>query len=168
MESYWTDPLTLATKALTDKGTWWSWPRATMGERAGPAAVWRHQRARNAPWVLTVGASSTMGTLTRNDDEMASYSSSGPTAVDFDAKPDLVAPGTGTISLAVPGSTVLCDQSALLLDWQAVSSAPMVVRRPLMLQANPNLTPTWSQALLQYTRRTVSASYSVLPRRRGS
>ena len=31
----------------------------------------------NAPWVLTVGASSTMGTLTRNDDTMASFSSSG-------------------------------------------------------------------------------------------
>ena len=30
----------------------------------------------NAPWVLTVGASSTNGTLTRNDDTMADFSSS--------------------------------------------------------------------------------------------
>ena len=59
----------------------------------------------NAPWVLTVGASSTMGTLTRYDDEMASFSSSGPSFIDFEAKPDLVAPGVGTVSLAVPGST---------------------------------------------------------------
>ena len=58
----------------------------------------------NAPWVLTVGASSTMGTLTRSDDTLASFSSRGPTAKDFIAKPDLVAPGTGTISLAAPGS----------------------------------------------------------------
>ena len=32
----------------------------------------------NAPWVLTVGASSTKGTLSRNDDTMAGYSSRGP------------------------------------------------------------------------------------------
>ena len=32
----------------------------------------------NAPWVLTVGASSTEGTLTRTDDTMAGFSSRGP------------------------------------------------------------------------------------------
>jgi len=32
------------------------------------------------------------------------FSSSGPTFKDFLAKPDLVAPGVGTASLAVPGS----------------------------------------------------------------
>src|SRR5207253_5758637 len=69
----------------------------------------------NAPWVLTVGASSTKGTVTRNDDEMADFSSSGPTFLDYEAKPDLVAPGVGTVSLAVPGSTFYTTKAQYLL-----------------------------------------------------
>ena len=57
-----------------------------------------------------------MGTLTRSDDKMADFSSSGPTAVDFEAKPDLVAPGVGTVSLAVPGSTFYIEKVTSLLD----------------------------------------------------
>ena len=53
-----------------------------------------------------------MGTLDRRDDTMARYSSRGPTCIDFVAKPDLVAPGTGTVSLAAPGSTFYATKSA--------------------------------------------------------
>src|SRR6185369_12662709 len=119
----------------------------------------------NAPWVLTVGASSTNGTLTRSDDTMAPYSSSGPTLIDFDSKPDLVAPGTGTISLAVPGSTFYMTKVAMLLggsiplgskpylSLSGTSMAAPVVSGTvaLMLQANPNLTPNLIKAILQYT-----------------
>src|SRR6185436_14253682 len=98
-------PLTLATKAVTDKGITVVTAAGNMGKNAGGQLQKGGITAPgNAPWVLTVGATSTMGTLTRNDDTMAGFSSSGPTARDFEAKPDLVAPGTGTISLAVPGS----------------------------------------------------------------
>ena len=69
--------------------------------------------------MLTVGASSTNGTLTRSDDTMAGFSSSGPTFIDFDSKPDLVAPGTGTVSLAVPGSTFYIDEGDVPADGQA-------------------------------------------------
>ncbi len=129
----------------------------------------------NAPWVLTVGASSTMGTLTRNDDTMADFSSAGPTAVDFEAKPDLVAPGVGTVSLAVPGSTFYIEKVASLLTgtiglgskpYLALSgtsmAAPVVTGTvALMLQANPNLTPNLIKALLQYTAQ-VYPGYSPL------
>jgi hypothetical protein len=115
--------------------------------------------------VLTVGASSTMGTLTRTDDTMASYSSSGPTAKDFTAKPDLVAPGTGTVSLAVPGSTFYTTKSQYLqASTKPLGSMPYLVLSgtsmaapvvsgtvALMLEANPKLTPNLVKALLQYT-----------------
>ena len=38
--------------------------------------------------------------MARTDDVMAGYSSRGPTAIDFQAKPDFVAPGTGIVSLS--------------------------------------------------------------------
>jgi serine protease AprX len=165
-ESYWTDPLTLAAKALVDKGIVVVGAAGNYGKNADGQLQWGGITApSNAPWVLTVGASSTEGTLTRKDDVMAGFSSSGPTYIDFAAKPDLVAPGAGTISLAVPGSTLyltkqqyLVNGSRLLaakpyLTLSGTSMAAPVVSGTvaLMLQANPNLTPNLVKAILQYT-----------------
>jgi serine protease AprX len=175
-ESYWTDPLTLATKALTDKGITVVAAAGNMGKNAAGNLQWGGITAPgNAPWVLTVGASSTMGTLTRSDDQMASFSSSGPTFLDYEAKPDLVAPGVGTVSLAVPGSTFYITKPLALLDGRPLQgakeylalsgtsmAAPVVTGTvALMLQANPNLTPNLIKALLQYTAQ-VYAGYSPL------
>ena len=165
-ESYWTDPLTLAAKAVTDKGITIVAAAGNLGKNAqGHLQYGGITAPGNAPWVLTVGASSTMGTMTRNDDQMAGYSSSGPTNIDFGAKPDLVAPGTGTVSLSVPGSTFYATKAAYLLTgrlslgskpYLALSgtsmAAPVVSGTvALMLQANPNLTPNLIKAILQYT-----------------
>ena len=175
-ESYWTDPLTLATKKVTDKGITVVAAAGNMGKNAqGQLQYGAITAPANAPWVLTVGASSTNGTLTRNDDTMAAYSSSGPTFLDFDAKPDLVAPGTGTVSLAVPGSTFYVQKAQFLLDGKlglgskpyltlsgTSMSAPVVTGTvALMLQANPNLTPNLIKAILQYTAQ-VYPGYSPL------
>ena len=165
-ESYLTDPLTLAAKAVTDKGITVVTAAGNLGKNAAGEAQWGAITAPgNAPWVLTVGASSTMGTLTRNDDTMAGYSSRGPTFIDFGAKPDLVAPGTGTVSLAVPGSTFYATKSQYLLagsintanrpylTLSGTSMASPVVAGTvaLMLQANPTLTLNLIKAILQYT-----------------
>ena len=121
-ESYWTDPLTLAAKRITDKGITVVAAAGNMGKNAqGQLQYGAITAPGNAPWVLTVGASSTNGTLTRYDDKMADYSSSGPTFIDFDAKPDLVAPGTGTVSLAAPGSTFYIDKATSLLSGKLLS-----------------------------------------------
>jgi serine protease AprX len=176
LESYWTDPLTLATKVLTDKGIVVVAAAGNLGKNAaGQLQYGAITAPGNAPWVLTVGASSTMGTTDRSDDEMAAFSSSGPTAYDFSAKPDLVAPGVGTVSLAVPGSTFYTTKADFLLagavataakPYLALSgtsmSAPVVSGTiALMLQANPKLTPNLVKAILQYTAER-RAGYSAL------
>jgi serine protease AprX len=173
-ESYLTDPLTLAAKALTDRGIVVVAAAGNLGKNAAGHAQYGGITAPgNAPWVLTVGASSTQGTLTRADDVMASYSSRGPTFLDWTAKPDLVAPGTGTMSLAVPGSTFFSTKAAYLvpgtngaLAYLALSgtsmAAPVVTGTvALMLQANPALTPNLVKGILQYTAQTYPG-YNVL------
>jgi serine protease AprX len=164
-ESYWTDPLTRATKVLVDKGIVVVGASGNFGRNAqGQLQYGGITAPSNAPWVLTVGASSTQGTLTRSDDVMAGYSSAGPTYIDFAAKPDLVAPGTGTVSLAAPGSTFYVTKFASLVSGYGVGfkpylalsgtsmAAPVVSGTvALMFQANPNLTPNLVKAILQYT-----------------
>jgi serine protease AprX len=165
-ESCWTDPLTLAAKAIADKGVTVVAAAGNLGQNADGELQWGGVTAPgNAPWVLTVGASSTMGTLTRGDDEMAAFSSSGPTWIDFLAKPDLVAPGVGTVSLAALGSEFYTSQAKFLvqgtpalgfmpyLSLTGTSMAAPVVSGTvaLMLEANPKLTPNLIKAILQYT-----------------
>jgi serine protease AprX len=165
-ESYWTDPLTLAAKAVTDKGITVVAAAGNLGKNAEGELQWGGITAPgNAPWVLTVGASSTMGTNTRDDDTMGDFSSSGPTHIDFAAKPDVVAPGTGTVSLAVPGSVLYAKKAAYLVDGSTLlaykpylslsgtsMAAPVVSGTvALMLEANPSLTPNLIKAILQYT-----------------
>lgn len=59
----------------------------------------------NSPFALTVGAVDDKNTVDKSDDEIAAFSSRGPT-IDGISKPDLVAPGTNIISLNISGSQI--------------------------------------------------------------
>src|SRR5206468_4004313 len=98
-ESYYTDPLTLAAKTLVDKGITVVAASGNNGKNAAGNPQWGGVTSpANAPWVLTVCAFSTAGTYNVTDDKMADFSSAGPTAVDFGAKPDICPPGVGVVS----------------------------------------------------------------------
>jgi serine protease AprX len=175
-ESYWSDPLTLAAKRVVDAGVTVVAAAGNRGRGSNGQPQYGGVTAPgNAPWVLTVGASTTNSTTNRADDAMASFSSRGPTFLDWSAKPDLVAPGQGTVSLADPLSTFYTTRAQALLPglWATGHSpyltlsgtsmaAPVVSGTvALMLQANPTLTPNAIKGILQYTSQQF-AGYNAL------
>jgi hypothetical protein len=122
-ESYLTDPLTLAAKRVVDAGVVVVTAAGNLGKnpKTGAPQYGAITSPGNAPWVLTVGAYSHMGTISRADDQVAPYSSRGPTAKDFLAKPDVVAVGTGVASLSVPNSLFYTTKASYLLGGVASS-----------------------------------------------
>jgi serine protease AprX len=165
-ESYLTDPLTLAARRAVEAGLVVVSAAGNLGRAADGSPQYGGIGAPgNAPWVITVGASSHNGTADRSDDTVATFSSRGPSAFDLQAKPDLVAPGVGIESLAEAGST-LYNAKPKMRIWGTVATAtepylslsgtsmasPVVSGTiALMLQANPALTPNQVKAVLQFT-----------------
>jgi serine protease AprX len=63
----------------------------------------------NAPSAITVGAVDTKNTTSRLDDAVTPYSSRGPTWLDAEVKPDIVAPGHNLVSDVAVGSTLYLE-----------------------------------------------------------
>jgi serine protease AprX len=117
----------------------------------------------NDPSVITVGATMTELTATRADDQIASYSSKGPTTLDHIVKPDITAPGNRQVSLRVAGSTLdttypqyevwPSSGTSMYYELSGTSMATPIVSGAvaLMLQQNPSLTPDQVKARLMKT-----------------
>ncbi|MGA2608507.1 MAG: S8 family peptidase [Terriglobia bacterium] len=125
----------------------------------------------NDPYVITVGAMKTVGTPTRYDDRIASYSSKGPTVIDHIVKPDVVAPGNLVVSLLasrtdtlpatypqtlIPKSYYEASGNSTSNDYfmlNGTSMATPVVSGAvaLLLQAQPGLKPDQVKARLMRT-----------------
>jgi serine protease AprX len=165
-ESFNTDPLTLAARRAVDSGIVVVAAAGNRGrDAAGQPQYGGIASPGNAPWVLTIGATSELGTADRRDDVVAVFSSRGPSPIDENAKPDLVAPGVNIESTADPSSTLFGANPSSRL-WGAARSgsepylsltgtsmaAPVVAGAiALMLEANPALTPNAVKAILEYT-----------------
>jgi serine protease AprX len=106
------------------------------------------------PYVITVGAADLKQTSERWDDEVAPFSSRGPTPDGFE-KPDLVAPGTTIVATRDAGSTVDQLHPSAVVDGNyfkgtGTSQAGAIISgvAALMYEANPSLTPRRVKGIL--------------------
>jgi serine protease AprX len=114
----------------------------------------------NSPFAITVGALDMRGTVDRNDDVVAPYSSRGPTKYDFSVKPDVVAPGTGLVSLENTQSWLSTRfpswhvagtgrNAYFRLSGTSMSAAVVSGGIALLLDAEPDLNPAQVKIALQ-------------------
>jgi len=114
----------------------------------------------NSPFAITVGAIDTKGTVDRSDDEVAPYSSKGPTRFDLAVKPDVVAPGTKIVSLEAQNSYLATHypqwhiagsgkNAYFRLTGTSMSTPVVTGGVALLLDADPNLSPSQVKVALQ-------------------
>jgi serine protease AprX len=150
--SYLTDPLNYAVERVWRSGIL----VVTAAGNGGPATG-SISKPGDDPFVLTVGAADVRGTIDRADDEVAPFSSRGPTA-DAIAKPDLVAPGISIVSVRARDSAADLDRPDARVDrayfkGSGTSQAGAIVSgiAALLFDAAPRLTPDEAKAALVAT-----------------
>ena len=127
------------------------------------------------PLVVTVGAVDDLGTSSTSDDQVAPFTGRGPvregSADDpvLVAKPDVVAPGVGLVSLAVPGSHIeqTASPSSVGVDGyrrgSGTSQATAVVSgAAALLLERRTLTPDQVKAALMMGARHLAAPWSAV------
>ena len=181
-ESYTLDPLCQAVEAAYQAGIVVVVSAGNDGRdnSAGTNGYGTITAPANDPYVITVGAMKSMGTPTRADDQIATYSSKGPTAIDHIAKPDLVAPGNLVVSIienasstlattypqnAIPLSYYVTGGSTAASSYFALSGTSMAAPAvsgavALLLQQNSKLTPDQVKARLMKTAYKTFPQYS--------
>ncbi|HNQ14588.1 MAG TPA: S8 family serine peptidase, partial [Pyrinomonadaceae bacterium] len=177
IDSYLNDPVTNKIWELSQIGIVTVAAAGNDGQNAAGQKIYGMVHSPgNESTAITVGASNSMGTDSRGDDNMTTYSSHGPTrsylnlwgtkVYDHLIKPDLVAPGNKVVSAASTPNALLAaaptlqtsalNPSGTANDMMYLSgssmSTPLVAgTAALLLQANPKLTPSMIKLILQYS-----------------
>jgi subtilisin family serine protease len=165
-ESTATDPLATAARMAVQDGIVVVAAAGNYGKDAlGETIYGGITSPGNDPAVLTVGAMTTWGTDSREDDTVATYSSRGPTAVEHLLKPDIAAPGSQVVAAMSAGSTLATAHPQLQVGGSYIRMSGTSMASPvvagavaLMLQQNPSMTPNTVKATLMFTAEHRTAS----------
>jgi serine protease AprX len=141
-DSYLNDPVALSVGKAVDAGI----VAAVAGGNSGPKPS-TIGTPGNHPKAFTVGALNDKGTLTRADDDVAAFSSRGPTTHDGLTKPDILSPGVNITAANAPGSAIdRANVPHVGTGYVTISGTSMAT--PIMagiiaaiMSANPNLSP---------------------------
>ena len=158
--SYRLDPLNLAVEQVWANGI-------TMVVAAGNQGSASHTIAKpgDDPWVITVGATDDHGTVSLEDDTVASFSSRGPTVADGLSKPDVAAPGRSVHSLRSPGSEAdlrypyFVDDELRLGSGTSFAAPEVAGAAALLHQADPSATNDRVKFALMATARPLGTAY---------
>ncbi len=153
-----TDPLSMVSRMAVEHGIVVVAAAGNLGQVEGEEVYGGITSPGIEPSVITVGAVTAWGTPSRSDDTVASYSSRGPTRYDEIIKPDITAPGTQIVAPMSPGNNLAMEYPNVVVDdnymWLSGTSmsAPMVSAAvALILEQNPDLTPSAVKGILMYT-----------------
>jgi len=180
VQSYKFDPVCLTVRKLVDAGIVVVAAAGNNGkDNTGRKIYGAIHSPGIEPSAITVGASNTLGTDSRSDDTVTTYSSRGPTRsywtdtagvkhYDNLLKPDLVAPGNKIIDAEADynllvtqhpqldaGVSNVDNRRQMYLNGTSMATPVVAGAAALMLQANSKLTPNMVKAILSYTAQTL-------------